>query len=134
MSDSRFQFDEEAAIGDDHPVVLTFYDEDPAGVLTAEDISDRDWFYTAKNSKNDADADALISLSFLTADADPDLGLNPGAVVNRLSFFLPNVDTTLMIEKNYHQDLQSVETATSRVFTKGLGTLSMVKDVTDRTS
>lgn len=134
MSNTRIVFDEEAVIGDDHPVVLTFYDEDDDGNLTAEDISDRSWFYTAKNSTSDSDADALIQLDNITPDADPDLTLNPGAVTNRLSFFLPKTDTINATAKNYVQDLQSVETVSGRVFTKGKGTLTMVDQVTIRTS
>lgn len=134
MSDSTFLFDEEARIGDDHPVVLTFYDEDDLGNLTPEVISDRTWFYTAKNSDADADADALIQLDNITPDADPNLILNPSALVNRLSFFLPRADTIVMTAKDYTQDLQSVETSSSRVFTKGQGTLVMKTHTTIRTS
>ncbi len=135
MSSTRFLFDEEAVIGDDHPIELVFYDK-VGDTLTAEDISDRNWFYTAKNSHKDADADALIALNpaDMTIDADPDLTLNPSAVTNRLTFWLPKASTSVMDAKAYAQDLQSVEIASSRVFTKGLGTLTMVGDVTDRTS
>ena len=134
MSDSTFQFDETARIGDDHPVVITFYTEDDLGNLTPEDISNRDWFYTAKASATSPDDAALISLSDITPDADPDLGLNPSAVTNRLSFYLPRASTILASERNYEQDLQSVETATGRVFTKGAGTLSMKRHITIRTT
>jgi hypothetical protein len=134
MSDSTFQFDETAHIGDDHPVVITFYDEDSDGNLTPEVISDRDWFYTAKVSPSDLDADALIALDNIVADADPDLTLNPSALINRLSFYLPKTSTINATVRNYGQDLQSVETASGRVFTKGEGTLTMKAQQTIRTS
>lgn len=136
MSNTRFQFDEEAVIGDDHPIELVFYDKADDGTLTPEVISDRTWFYTAKNSHADLDAAALIALNpgDMTLDADPDLAMNPSALVNRLTFWLPRASTALMNEKAYAQDLQSVETSSGRVFTKGIGTLTMVGDVTDRTS
>jgi sugar/nucleoside kinase (ribokinase family) len=134
MSDTTFQFDETARIGDDHPVVISFYDEDDDGVLTPEEIDDRDWFYTAKTSNSLPDDDALIQLDNITADADPDLTLNPDALINRLSFFLPKADTILATERNYEHDIQSVETSSGRVFTKAQGQLSMVTHSTIRTA
>ena len=134
MSDATFLFDEEARIGDDHPIVITFYDEDDLGNLTPEEIDDRTWKYTAKASASDPDVDALIQLDAIVADADPNLTLNPDAKINRLSFFLPKEDTVNATERNYDHDLQSVETVSGRVFTKGAGTLTMKRQITIRTT
>ena len=137
MSDARFLFDEEAAIGDDQPIEIVCYDKDEeTGVLTPEDLDDRDWRYTAKNSHSDADSAALIVLnpSDITVDSDGNATLNPSNVKNRLTFWLPRANTSLMSAKNYVQDLQSTHKVSGRVFTKALGTLTMIGDATDRTS
>jgi len=136
MSSARFQFDLEVVIGDDQPVELIFYDEDADGVKTPEDLDDRNWFYTAKSSHTDADADAVIALNpaDILVDADGNATLNPTNVKNRLTFILPHADTALLTARNYGQDLQSVEKVGGLVFTKGVGTLTAVKDYTDRTA
>lgn len=137
MSDARFQFDVEAVIGDDHPFELTFYIKDPVtGVKTPEPVDDRNWFYTVKNSVNDADADAVVVLNPADFSTSPDgnTELNPGDVNNVLTFWLPSETSSLMKAKTYVHDLQSVDMIDGRVFTRGLGTLTMVKDVTERTA
>ena len=134
MSTSTFQFDETAFIGDDHPIPLVFYDKDSVGNLTAEDISDRKWYYTAKRSDTDTDDAALIKLDDITVDADPDASRNPGAVLNRLNFVLPKADTINASAINYIQDLQSVVIVGGLVFTRGYGTLTMKRHITIRTA
>lgn len=135
MTDSRFQFDLTIVAGDDYPVELIFYDKADDGTLTPEDISDRDWFYTAKVSASDADADAIIKVdpASMVVDSDGDATNNPTDVTNRLKFDLPAASTNVTA-RAYHQDLQTVYTVGGRVFTRGLGTLTVLDDVTDRVS
>ncbi len=129
-----FPLNETLVRGDDHPLEFSFYDKADDGTLTPIDLTLFTWFYTVKQNLTDLDADALVALDTadMDIDADPDLTRNPTGVTNRLSFWIPNASTILLPIANLHQDLQSVETASGRVQTRGLGTLTVVDDVTDR--
>ena len=135
MSDARFQFDEEAVIGTDHPIELIFYDKDDNGVLTPESLEDRNWTYLVKSSAGDADGDAIVTLTSvgltIVIDSDQNATLNPTNVKNRATLWVPNASTSLMSVRHYVQILNSVEISSSRKFTKGLGQLTMVNEDPD---
>ena len=130
-----FPLNEEVIRGDDYPLEFIFYDEASDGTLTPTDISLFNWHYTAKRSLSDADDDATIVLDTadMTLDADPDTTKNPTAVVNRLTLWLPSTITATM-SGDYVHDLQSVEIASGRIQTRGIGQLTITDQVTQRTT
>jgi len=137
MSDARFQFDQVAVVGNDHPIILSFYDRDSdTGVETPEDLSDRLWTYMAKATASDADGDAIITLTSaggtITIESDGNATKNPTNVTNQLSMILPKATTATMSVRRYTEILNSVtDDANAYLFTKGLGELAMIIEDTD---
>ena len=106
------------------------------------DVSGWTLFHTAKRRLNDEDDDAKIKRD---SDNDPtaftfyDSGslLDPPDLVGFDDSFSVNylpADTGLMIPQDYEQDLQIIKVAAGSPKTYGLGVLTIIGDVTRRTT
>ena len=105
--------------GDSKSYTLTFKDDDGALI----DITDWTIFFTAKETVTDTDANAKISKD-ITSHTDPTNG--------ETQIQLNSTDTNLT-PGNYIYDIQ-IKKDTGEINTIVEGTLTITKDVTQRTS
>lgn len=125
MANVAFTFNLTVTAGDDRQLQFVFSDAagDPV------DITDWDFFYTAKSDVTVVDGSAEISLD----PADFTLDDSGSGTTDRATANIPAAATGAMDAGSYVHDLQ-VKKADGKITTIGHGQLVIVDQVTQRTS
>ena len=123
MASRNFNLDMEIPRGDSYPLPMRFYTEDEeTEVQTGIDISNWNFYYTAKRTDGDNDSMARIALGPEDVVLS-ESGTTPG-VTDHAEFLLPPAGSGAMAPGEYFHGVQAVP-QTGRNWTIGMGVLTI---------